>query len=1075
MRKTLLTAAALTPLWFAAQGSAQTLTISSSQTTPVATATAVNSAPANVTITTGGSISPTTAVSPAITLNSNNSITHQGSIQFTGLDSATGVLIQGGNTGSFTNSGSISVTTSYSASDTNSDGVNEAPFATGTDRRGILVRGTSPFVGAINNASGSSVAVKGNNSYAVSIESDVTGSLTQAGSLSLIGDNGAALTTSGKVSGPVLVTGVVSAQGKSSDAIRLLGDVGGRVSVYSSLNSSGYGTTTRPTTTTTLNTVQATATEVQQGGSALIIGGNVGAGVYLGAAPSGTTSGSTSDVDGDGVADGSQGTAGLTTFGSAPALVVGAAGRSITLSPLSLTVSTPYSLAIAGAVTGSGVYDGVTATGAQFGVNGGNVTFAGGAKVSGTISASSHGADATGLRVQSGTTLPVLEITGQVGASIDQPGLTNNAVTPYTATATALLINSGATLSTVTNSGTIASAIAGDTAAASAIVDRSGSLTTLNNSGKIGASVTAATSGSTATGATTALDLRANTLGFTLNQTQAPNVTATDSSGKSTTTTPASPTMIGDIWLGNGPNTLNLRSGSVTGALSLGNGASSILLDGGAIYTGSLTYGGTALGITVTNGTLTNTSASTIKASSLTLGSKGVLGFDVDPVNGTATKIIVNGPATLASGAKLSVNLRSNITSAQTYTLIQASSLTSAASDLTLLSSLPYLLYGSTVTTPSAGTISLVVRPRTALEMGLNRSQASFLTPFYNSLTGDSTVQSSFLAQTNRNDFLRLYNQVLPEYAGGTFQALRQSAQAIGRATGTQNGVPLDGRALNAWGQQIYFGVNQDSGQTNGFRGRGFGFATGIDSHTDGFGVLGLSAGLVSTTIRDPNVPSDSPTTATHLEGGAYWQGSMGRFVVDLRGAAGYIWYKDRRQFIATNSSGATYLRSAPSSTRGYSLTGHAGVTYETKLSKAIYVRPSVSLDYFRATEGAWSNSSGGNAIALSVNKRVGDAASATANVTLGGTFGHDTLWRPELDLGYRNTVSGTAGDTRGRFKASGASFTLTPQDIKGGAALTRLRLRAVNPYYELAFEAGGEVQSGYKAADLAAKLSIRF
>ena len=104
-----------------------------------------------------------------------------------------------------------------------------------------------------------------------------------------------------------------------------------------------------------------------------------------------------------------------------------------------------------------------------------------------------------------------------------------------------------------------------------------------------------------------------------------------------------------------------------------------------------------------------------------------------------------------------------------------------------------------------------------------------------------------------------------------------------------------------------------------------------------------------------------------------------------------------------------------------------------------------------------------------------GDAASATANVTLGGTFGHDTLWSPELDLGYRNTVSGTAGDTRGRFKASGASFTLTPQDIKGGAALTRLRLRAVNPYYELAFEAGGELQSGYKAADLAAKLSIRF
>ncbi|MEY2758062.1 MAG: hypothetical protein RIR33_1840, partial [Pseudomonadota bacterium] len=77
------------------------VTISTATTAPVETATANAGAASDVTIASGGSVSPTTASTTAVTVNSNNDIINNGTISFNNLNDTTGVRLLPGFTGSY--------------------------------------------------------------------------------------------------------------------------------------------------------------------------------------------------------------------------------------------------------------------------------------------------------------------------------------------------------------------------------------------------------------------------------------------------------------------------------------------------------------------------------------------------------------------------------------------------------------------------------------------------------------------------------------------------------------------------------------------------------------------------------------------------------------------------------------------------------------------------------------------------------------------------------------------------------------------------------------------------------------
>jgi hypothetical protein len=1112
MRKTLTAAAALAPLWFAVSAgqAVATTTISNGRTTPISTSTANNGAADNIDIASGGSVTLNTAGS-AVNLNSSNTVTNEGTVSFSGVDNAIGVLISGGNTGSFTNSGSITVNESTSTTDSNSDGVNEAPYAKGTGRYGILVQGGSAFTGDIVNSG--TVTVVGNNSYGISVEAPLTGNLTHSGVLTLTGDNGIALRETKGISGNLLISGSVSATGQNTQAVSLTGDVGGRFSIYGAITSTGYGATSRSLYNTIQTTIQNTASEVQQGGSAVVVAASVAGGVYIGAPPTSnitTDTTSTADVNGDGVADATEATGSITTYGAAPAMVIGSTGRDVALGAVQLT-TTPantYGLIVNGNIAGQGVFDGISATGLQIGVAGGTVHIAGGVSVGGTISATAYGADSTAVHLLSGSVVPTINVTGGISAATAEPlpNATTGAATPYTGSAYGLVIDSGAAVNTLNVAGTISASATGDSNSAYAVIDNGGGISTVNLSGHIIASITPSATGLTTTGSNVGLDLHNNTSGVVLTMTQAPQTTSTvvtansittttvttgpvvqnttgaaitssttSSDGKTVTTvtTPAAPSIVGDVLLGSGNNTVDLEAGTVAGKLDLGSGIASMTLNNGASYTGGLFYSGSGLALNIVNGSLTTTNAATLRASSLNIGANGTLNFAIDPANNKATNFIVSGAATIASGAKLGINLVSLLPGPQTYTLIKAGSLSVSGADVSLASEVPYLFFASVASNQAAGTLNLTVRQKTASEMGLNPGESAALSGVYNALPKDAAIESALFAQYDKAGFTKLYDQLLPDYSGGIFRAASEASRTISRLTSEPNQIENPTGSRGAWAQQFFIGADQARGDSPAFRAGGFGYVGGVETGGMGFGAVGATAAFVAVNLSDPHSPGDNRTGMSGLEGGLYWQGETGGLALDARIGAGFDWFSARRQFLVFDSTGAiTTNRQTKGSWTGYSLTGHFGAAYNIDLGSTFFVRPQVHFDYFRLDEGSYTERFGGDGMNLAYDNRVGDEASGTASMVFGAKLGRTFIWRPQLELGVRDVFSGTAGDTTARFAAGGSAFTLSPDDITGPSGVARIKLKGSSEYYEVGIEAGGEVKSRYGEGDF--KLTVR-
>jgi hypothetical protein len=1183
MRKTLFAAAALAPLWFLASQSpaaAQT-TITNGTSTPQTTLV-----DGDITVNSGGSISPNAANTAAITVNSSNNVVNGGGIADSNVNNVVGIAVQGGNgaAGStlvVTNSGTITINETYASTDSNKDGVNEPPFAspTSTGRYGIQLTGTQPFYGDIANTG--SIVIQGDQSYGISLEGPLAGSLTNSGTITLTGDNGAGLRETAGVTGDVFISGAITALGQNSNAVALSGDVGGRVSVYSALTSTDFGTTTRSTSPSTLATIQGTAnTSINEvnpnAGSAMVVSGNVGAGVIIGAPPANTSSTDvTTDLDGDGLVDSAETAGSVTTYGSAAGLVIGGANN-ITIGPFVSTPVVPaggigtnsggYSLVIEGSVAGFGIYDNISSTGLQIGGLGGTTNLTGGVQILGTVEAASYGAaNAVAIHVGAGATVPTIFNGGTISASIAAPNTTTNTIPAFNATATAIQIDAasgglaGGQVTSLINSGTIAASVTaspGGVDSATAVVDRGGGISSVTNTGSITAAIATDTLNTTVVGTgvtlangttgqntsgTIALDLSANTTGVTLTQDLAPtttvvtttsnsvttsvvstaptpyptapqtagnplypqvavSTTTTNGSTSTTVTTPASPEIVGDIYLGNGSNTVNLLAGTVSGALSMGGGPTgSVTIDNGAIYAGAFTYTGGALALNVNNGTFDNSSPSAsptgvsnvaYKLSSLNVGSAGVLYFGVDPVNNRAAQFLVSGTANIASGAQIGLTFISNATGPQTYTLVQAGTL-NLGSNTALNGPVPYMFNASLTSNAAAGTISAVISPKTAAQLGLNPSQSAALLPTYQALTGDSGLQSAFLNQYTRSGFLSVYNQVLPDYAGGTFQAANAASLAISRATAESNDIENPTGSRGAWAQEIFIGVNQGSGQTDGFRGGGVGFVGGVETGGSGLGAFGVTSAFVTTSVGDSHLPGDTQTALSEFELGGYWQGDFNGLTADARLGAGYASIAGRREFVQTDptTGDITLDRKEKSQWGAYTLSGRLGLSYRWAfndhfLGGGWFVTPQAHLDYFMLDQGSHNDNaaqSDSTAFAYAYQGVTGQETSGTASITIGRKLGTGLVWRPQVELGVRDVFTGTAGDTTVRFEGAtgaptGASFTLTPADVQGTAGIARFKLKASSEYYELGVEAGGEVLSSrYEEGDVKASIRVLF
>ena len=1044
MRKSLLTAAAAAPLLLMTCAPAWAETdVTGSSTAPVATSTAKAGASDDVVIASGASL--TVAGPVAATLDSNNNLTNSGSISIKDVDNSTAVKLVGGHTGSFVNNGGISQASSYTATDTNKDGVLDGAFAQGAGRYGLRLVGPGALVGAVTLNAGSTIGVQGNNSYGVSLEGNLQGALTQAGTIAIVGDNSYGLRETGGVTGNVLYSGATTATGGGSVGADFSGDIGGRLSVYSSIQATGYRVTTRASDPA-INAALLPS-DLLQSGSALSIRANVGGGVFLGAPPATTVAtDATTDADGDGIVDSVEAASNLTTFGQAPALLIGADGRDVHLGSFG-SGDNAYGLISRGTINGTGVFDTNSGTGVQIGTGGGTVHIDGGARFVGTVNATGFQAGATGVHVESGAVVPVLRQEGTISSSV---------TSTLNSSSNAVLIDAGASVSTLNNTGSIGASVDGDVGSAFAIVDKSGSLSTVTNDNAIITLLTPTSSADTVTGKTVALDLSANTSGVNLTQFANP---------KSTTTTPITPRILGDVLLGSGNDNVQLQAGAMTGALNFGAGANSFVVSGGASYRGSMVSSGT-VGINVANGILEDDSATTIQAPSLNVGATSQLIISADPAHNASTVFQVAGPATIVQGGQLGLRLSSLPTGPASYTVISSNALTVSSTDSNLVGQTPYLFVAGFHADQSAGTVTLNIRRRTAAEAGLNRSETAAFDPVYNSMGADTGVEQAFLAQTTAAGLTGVLDQMLPDYAGGVFRTLAWAAEAQGVAAGEPPVGEDQQGPTRAWTQEIVRHEHKDVTGTAGYNTLAFGAVGGLESVSSHGDALGVRMGFLASSINNPALAGDNQLSVSELNAGVYWRGSYGGFRTDLQVGAGYIWTHSRREFLFSDASGVIH-RSATAGWAGYTLSGRAGAAYVSNFGR-MFLEPRVHVDYLRVHEGAYTESGGGNGFDLAVKGRSGDMLSVTGSVTAGMNFGAEGgfRWRPQIEAGYRAVLSGSAGTTTASLDG-GSPFSLAADSLMTHAVIGRIGLRVYSDYLDLLLDAGAEYNNDYTDIDV--------
>ncbi len=1047
-----------------AAGANAQVVISNVRTTPITTANATGSGPDSIRLASGGSIAVTSGV--ALTVNSDDDVTLESGSSITmanAADGATGILIQGGSTSDLTIGGTILVTDSIDTyPDTDDDGDLDGPWATGTGRYGVRVTGPGTVTGDLLVNSGGTVQVEGNQSYGVSVESDLDGRLQSLGTIRVVGDDSIGLRTTGAISGPINIGGAVSVSGANATAISVGGDVGDRLAIQGEISSSGYRYTTRGSDEFVAG---LDPDDLLQGGPAVRVAANIARGVIVDRPPQAVEG--QSDGDGDGIPDGAEGTGSITSFGAAPAVLIGADDRDITLGVAGAD-DNAFGFINRGQITGLGVYDEIAPTALRFGAeNGGQVIIDGGIRNEGSIAVLSFEADATAIHLSSGARTPTMVNTGTISAGASSQSGSR---------VVGLLVDQGASLTSLENRGSMLATSGGGNANTTSILDLSGSLSSISNFGSLQATIGANEDGTASTGRAVALDVRANTSGVTFLQDgivpaddddddDDDDVTDTDGDG---VPDQSEPITIGAILLGSGADTVDIRNGTVVGDIYFGDGADRMSISGGAEVRGGVYSGDGQLALDIADGRLIATQSEAQSISSLDVGAEGSLVVTVDPQAGAANGFDVAGAANLADGATVGVRFNSLVNDPQRFSLIRAGSLNIGALDQnTIQASSPYLFVVEGGADIAAGEVFVDVRRRTAEEADLIAVERQAFDSFYQALNSNEVIRNAFLEQLDRDGFIDLYEQMLPDHSGGPLLSLAAGVDAVTRALTGRNASAAPGET-SAWIQEINFYADKDKTDTYGFRSEGFGFAGGIERGTS-YGALGISTAFTSSDLEDPEAEAEERLSASLFELGLYWRAQGQYWTTWARAAGGYASFDSTRQLVGENLN----LRTE-SDWHGFTLAAAGGASYERTFGR-VNVRPEVYLEYFSLNEDGHTETGGGDGFDLDIDKRDGHLFSAVAAMNVGYGLGQNGWLRPELRLGWRQNISVDAGETIARFASGGPDFRLSPATIEGGGPILGFRLNVGNELGMLSITGDAELLEDYVRYSLLLRASFRF
>ncbi len=591
-------------------------------------------------------------------------------------------------------------------------------------------------------------------------------------------------------------------------------------------------------------------------------------------------------------------------------------------------------------------------------------------------------------------------------------------------------------------------------------------------------------------GAAIAIDAQANTTGVTFLQFQAPTPAGS-------TTAPAAPSTTGAILLGSGNDTVDIEAGTLTGLVFFGSGTDQLTINNGATVTGGIFQTSGGLSINLENGTLNDANGATLAITNLNIGAKSTLIVTIDPAanGGLGTGgFLVSGTANIADGASLGVRFTSLIQGPGEFDLIRMTNAANlnAGANINLGSiaaNAPYLFDVTAGVDTAGGDVFVDVSRRTAAQIGMIQAEAAEYNAFYDTLSKDPGLESDFLAQTTRSGFLNLYDQMLPEHSGAPLLSLASGVDAVSRALADRRPVAPIGETTG-WAQEINFVANKDGENALGFRSHGFGMASGLETGT-AVGSFGTSFAFTSSDMKTDDQQGNSNLSANMVELGLYWRATGPHMRAWARAAGGYAWFDSERQFV--NADASTIL-TANSGWNGFSASAAAGMSYEQDFGRW-FLRPEVTTEYFYLDEAAHNEGGGGapcpnpqttpptttcganaDAFDLGLAAREGHYFTASALMNIGGKFGVDQWFQPELHFGWTQYISVDPGVTEAWFLSDPTErFPLMANSLNGGAPVVGFRLLANGAAGFIALEGDADLMKTYKRYQLMIRAGYRF
>ncbi len=1017
--------------------------------TPILSSNADGDGPGDVTVTKDGKIEVVDG--PAITLDSDNDILNEGEITVSGDDGAIGIELRGGFSGDLLNDGDLIV---VSADEDDED----APL--GANKTGILVSGPDAFTGSITLGDDSFIRVEGTDSFGVRVATDFVGDIANDGQIRVNGNGSKAIAVEGDLDGSVIIeSSSIIARGEDALGVVIEGDVtGGYVH-------RGLVTTTSPLEGFVDDPDTEEDNDLPEAKGGVWIGGSLGTGFFTaGAFDDGDDENDDAELTGNSTISAEVSRAAVLI---SPEVSNGANGN-ITLGVVDTDAldaasidGDDYGFLNRGSIVATGLDEKQDTTAVDItGWGGFTTTVTNGVKNTGSIRAATFDAEAIALRIGTDATADEIVNDGTLSAS-------GNGVDG--AVATALEIDAGASVTTLVNTGTIRAessitrnedSVATDVEAYG-VRDLAGSLTTIvNEGGLISASADFLPYADDddddfndfedrEDGTAFALDLSASTSDITLTN---------------------SGSITGAVTFGSGNDTLSIIEHAdnadldedqdefiafVSGVVDMGAGLNTFSVDGDSVFSGGLRATGGSVDLTVANGTIAIFPDEQFQIRNGTFGTDSTTAILLNQDNAGSARIEATGTVTIEDGAAFDIRLEEYLGDSADVVIIDAADLVVAGSlEITDEETL-FFLYNNELAVseddPSQLVLSLDVKDPD--ELGLNSNQTSAYGAVLETITEDDELGAALGNIGNGDDFLRGYQQLLPDSGlaqrAAALAMTDQNTQAIAARLDGLRRVSHTTRST-AWFQAYGNVYNQDTTDFDpGFSGETYGVAGGFDYSLLWADAIGINFAWGGSRIEEEN-SRDEELIIDSYQIGAYAGWSAGPVFLALQGHGGYNKYRQIRKVEIDN-----FERETEGDWDGHQYGGSARVGADFVFG-GTRITPMAGLDYLSLTQNGFTES-GGDGIDLMVEEREATSTRASAGIEIAHRFRNgDGAMIPRLRAGVVQELESDPLTTTASFRDGNQFFDVVSNEISDTAITGGIGIN-----YELP---GVDLQLGYDA-----------